>query len=262
MPTAIIAGLPPDSYRRVQAFLRQQEVFPETWRVIWIRSKGRVPGLAPSQLENVRQTAAAQSGGAQLLIFRGELDQELKAEILPYFRLRWLEHTMLKSIPHQMSDFFQAINAVLNEELRWIELVKPRDESCCLLLPECAFLAESNVRHVWEAATQPGIERINLAATASERFKTEHWLSDTRRKNSHRAWIDTRGRIFDHRGPRHGTAPFPRSWKFSYQVVQGFHYDVQSKDSRPFNVVAADGNRYAASGSGHINIDTHGYVRT
>jgi hypothetical protein len=273
MPTVIIAGLPADSDRRVQSALKQQAEFPNTWSVSWIRSKGRMPGLAPSQLEDVTQTAASYSGGAHLLVFGGQLKRDqatVNAELAPYFRLRWLDHAILKLIPHRMHDFFQIINTVLDEELKWIETVKPRDESSCLLLPECAFSAVSAVRHLWIAATQPGIERINLAAAACQRFKTMHWLPNTKRKNSPhtknknspRGWIDAEDRIFDHRGPRHRVAPFPRSWKFSYQVVQGFHYDVESRDSRAFNVTGADGNRHSASGSGHINIDPHGYVLT
>jgi hypothetical protein len=264
MPTAIIAGLPADVDRRVQSALKQQAEFPGTWQIIWKRSKGRMPGLAPSQLEDARQTAAAQPDGAHLLIFRSELkrDQEfVNAEVGPYFRLRWLDHTILKLIPHRMPEFFLVMNIVLDEELRWIETVKPSDESACLLLPEGSFSPEKAVKHLWEAATQPGIERIRLAADVSQRFKAMHWLPSTKGNNSQRAWIDAEGRIFDHRGQRHAAAPFPRSWKFSYQIMKGFHYDVTSRNSRPFHVYASDHKRHAALGHEHINIDPHGYVR-
>ncbi|MGB7585229.1 MAG: hypothetical protein WBM11_10315 [Terriglobales bacterium] len=159
-----------------------------------------------------------------------------------------------------MDEFFEAINTVLDEELKWVELVKPNHESACLLLPECGFSAEDAVKHLWEAATQPGIERIKLAAEACKRFRALHWLPNTRSNNGPRVWIDAEGRMFDHRGQRHGVAPFPRSWKFSYQVEKGFHYDVTSRDSRPFHVDASDSRRHSALGDGHVNIDPHGYV--
>jgi|SRR5271157_450754 len=260
MPTAIIAGLPLDSERRVQSALKQRNRSPGVWQVIWMRSNGRMPGLAPSQLAGARQTAS-NAGGAHLLVFRGRQKREedlVVAEVAPYFRVRWLEPTLLRSIPHSMNQFFETIDQFLNEELEWIETVKPRDESNCLLLPERAFSAGTDVRHLWTAASEAGIERIRLAALASERFAITHWLPD---KNGPRAWIDHDGRVFNHRGARHGEAPFPRRWKFSYQVVPGFHFDVTSRVSRPFYVQASNGGRHGASGLGHINIDPHGFVR-
>src|SRR6266850_8182472 len=225
-----------------------------------MRSKGRMPGLAPSQLEAARQTAS-DHGGAHLLIFRSREKREddlVLAEVAPYFRVRWIDQTLLKLIPHSMGRFFQAINGVLDEELEWIDTVKPRDESSCLLLPECAFSAATAVRHLWTAATEAGIERIRLAARASERFGDMHWLSD---QSGARSWIDIENRVFGHRGALHGVAPFPRSWKFSYRLLDGFHYDVTSRDSRAFHIKGPSGSRHTGSGHGHINIDPHGYVR-
>jgi len=259
MPTAIIAGLPPDTDRRVQAALKETSPFPGAWEVIWMRSNNRMPGLAPSQLDDARRTASA--NGAHLLILRGRGKHEenlVVTEMTPYFRMRWLEHTLLKLIPHSMDQFFEEISRFLSEELEWIDTVKPHDESCCLLLPECAFSAEADVRHLWNAATEAGVERIRLAARASERFRFKHWLPH---KNGSRGWIDRYDRVFDHRGARHGIAPFPRAWKFSYQVVPGFHFDVTSRISREFQVHASNGRRHDAPGLGHINIDPHGHVR-
>ncbi len=260
MPTAIIAGSPPDSDRRIQSALKQRDPFPGTWQVIWMRSKSQVPGLAPSQFEEARETASS-NGGAHLLIFRGRAKYEeglIIDEVVPHFRVRWIERTLLKLIPHSMDQFFEAINEFLGEELEWINTVKPHDESCCLLLPECAFSAAADVRHLWTHAAEAGIERIRLAARASKQFKLRHWSPH---KSGSRGWIDSENRVFDHRGARHGVAPFPRAWKLSYQVAPGFHFDVTSRVSRAFQVHASDGRRHAVSQSGHINIDPHGYVR-
>jgi hypothetical protein len=205
--------------------------------------------------------AASDTGGAHLFVFHGREKPEenrVIATFVPYFRLRWLPHTLLKLIPHQVNNFFGVINQFLSEELEWIETVKPRGESCSLLLPQCSFSAAAGVGHLWTAATEAGIERIRLAARVREQFESTHWSA---RRNGARAWTDVDGRVFDHRGPRHGVAPFPRGWKFSYEVVVGFHFDVTSRDSRAFHVVASDGHRHAAREDGHINIDPHGYVR-
>jgi hypothetical protein len=260
MPTAIIAGLPPDTDRRVQQFLKEHTPFPSLWRVTWFRSNGQIPGLAPSQLQEVAQQAAS-ACRAHLLVFRGRPKKEeerVLSKISLYFRMRWIEVALLKLIPHSMERFLDAINLLLNEELEWSETVKPKDDSCCLLLPECTFSAASEVRHIWTAASERGTERIKLAARACKRFQTVHWLTH---RNGSRAWIDSVDRVFDHRGARHGMAPFPRQWKFSYQATPGFHFDVTSRSSRDFIVHASDGDRYPRPGSGHVNIDPHGYVR-
>jgi hypothetical protein len=260
MPTAIIAGLPLESERRVRSELKKSDRFPDLWRVTWLRSNGRVPGLAASQLNTALQTASDLEG-AHFLIFHGRDKREediVVSKVSPYFRMRWIDQTLLRLIPHSLNEFFEIINRFLGEELEWAETVKPRDESYCLLLPQCAFSAEAKVAHLWTAATEAGIERVRLAARASKKFETTHWLP---RNSGPRAWIDTNGRVFDHRGARHGLAPFPRGWKFSYQVVPGFHFDVTSNFSRPFHVDAVDGRRHAAIVDAHINIDPHGYVR-
>lgn len=260
MPTAIISGLPVESDRRVQSALKQGIAFPDAWRVVWMRSKGRVPGLAPSQLDDAK-LIASDSGGAHLLIFRGREKREedlVIAEIRPYFRVRWLDGLLLKSIPHSMDTFFDEINRILDEESEWIATVKPSDESSCLLLPQCAFLANTAVRHIWGAADESGIVRIKMAAQACQRFNLMHWISG---KGGARNWIDGDGRIFDHRGARHGIAPFPRFWKYSYQIGTGFHYDVTSREARSFHIDDARNTRHSVSGIGHLNIDAHGYVR-
>jgi len=225
-----------------------------------MRSNTRSPGLAPSQVTKALDLAANE-GGAHLLVMRGREKQEealVSAGIAPYFRIRWVNGTLLKLIPHAMDRFFEGINQVLSEELEWTETVKPQDESCCLLLPECAFSAAADVRHVWSAALESGLERIRLAARASKQFEIRHWLSH---RNGPRAWIDDDDKVFDHRGARHGLAPFPRSWKLSYQLPLGFHFDITSKVVRAFRVQSFDGGRHDALGSGHVNIDPHGYVR-
>ena len=179
-------------------------------------------------------------------------------KIGPHFRVRWMDGTNLRLIPHAMPQFFDTISEVLTEELEWSNNVKPRDESCCLLLPECAFTACADVKHLWTAASLPGMERIRLAARAREQFRDRHWLP---RSGGARVWTDADDRAFDHRGARHAVAPFPRAWKFSYQVMPGFHFDVMSTASRPFSVQDHDARWHRARGHGHINIDPHGWIR-
>jgi hypothetical protein len=128
MPATIIAGLPLDIDRRVQSALGRTTGFAIGWELTWVRAKGRTPGIAPSQVEEMRQKATSHNHGAHLLIFRNESRegyQVIDSEIVPYFRVRWLSHAILRHIPHQMNDFLFALSSILDEELEWVDRVKP-----------------------------------------------------------------------------------------------------------------------------------------
>jgi hypothetical protein len=260
MPTAIIAGLPPDIERRIRPAADRRVPLSPGWSIKWFRSKSRVPGLAPSQLSGVNE-AASEEGDAHVLVFRGRDRSEealLTARVASYFRVRWIEPKLLGLIPHAVEKFLNDIAQVLAEELEWDSSVKPHDESCCLLLPECAFAADKHVRQIWAAAGQAGADRIRAAARVVENFRTAHWKVY---RNGVRKWIDREGRVFDHLGPRRGrVAPFPRSWKFSYPILPGFHFDVESRESRAFAIDDAAGRRHTVSAGEHLNMDPHGYV--
>ncbi len=73
--------------------------------------------------------------------------------------------------------------------------------------------------------------------------------------------MDQRGRIFDEDGERHGVAPFPRGWKYSYRIEAGFHFDITSSDGRRFVVSDAIGMRNRVGAGAHLNMDPHGHVR-
>jgi len=81
------------------------------------------------------------------------------------------------------------------------------------------------------------------------------------RKQAHYQWIDDRDLIFGRNGSRHADAPFPRGWKFSYRLPDGFHYDVVHLERRKFSLTDIGGALHITVANGHLNIDPHGYVR-
>jgi len=66
--------------------------------------------------------------------------------------------------------------------------------------------------------------------------------------------------IFGRDGPPHTGAPFPRGWKFSYRLPDGFHYDVKHLEQRRFFIIDAVGMRHPSGAKGYINVDPHGYI--
>lgn len=259
MPTVIIGGVPPDTEKRVRAAARKGAIITTDWTIGWVRSKGHNPGLAPSQLDDLMYKAS-ELGGAHILIFRSreiQIEALVATRVAPYFRVRWLDKRLLTLIPHSIDDFNIAIADILKEELEWNSAVKPQDESSCLLLPECAFAVSGRVKNLWGIASQSGSDRIRGAVKAVQKFRSTHWM----RNDVRRAWIDEGGRVFDHHGARHGVAPFPRSWKFSYHLPDGFHFDVTASESRGFTVMDWERKPHTVPSLSHVNIDPHGYIR-
>jgi hypothetical protein len=119
MPGAIIAGLPIDAQRRVRAALVAQFSLGDEWTTAWIHSKGRNPGIAPTQIPEVL-TKASELGGAHVLALRGHNthdDRVIIEGVQPYFRIRWVEKSILRFIPGEMSVFIAHVQRMLAEEL-------------------------------------------------------------------------------------------------------------------------------------------------
>src|SRR5207249_6144647 len=93
---------------------------------------------------------------------------------------------------------------------------------------------------------------------AVDDFRGRHWLPVPA---GGRRWVDSSNRIFDHTGARHGRPPFPRGWKYSYRIPDGFHFDVTVLDDRAFVLCDALGANHTADAGGYLNVDPHGYVR-
>jgi hypothetical protein len=145
----------------------------------------------------------------------------------------------------------------LAEEEQWAFRIKPTDMGSPLLLPECSFSVGGGHRNLWRHARGYGDQaNIEGAAKAVREFGRAYL-----RKQEHYQWIDDRDLIFGRNGPRHADAPFPRGWKFSYHLLDGFHYDIKHLEARKFSITDVAGTLHLSVPKGYINIDPHGYVR-
>lgn len=261
MHAAIVAGLPINYEKRVAAFVRRARPLPPSWKVDWVRARATQVGLSPAQLPAVRHLAMER--GAHILAFsmqKSEDQRRLKEYLAPFFRFRWMSGSLLRLVHGDLNSFFTELGQVLDEEETWARSIKPTQSSSPLLLPECSFKVERGFRSPWELGSDyGGIERIHSAFEGLLRFEIGHQLA---RPGHARCWVDRKRRIFDHSGPRHGIPDsLERQWRFSYQLEEGFHYDVTSQTEREFDLEDETGRLHHVPKGKHINQTPHGSVR-
>lgn len=261
MRTAIFVGLPRDSIRRIDNFLRtDSEKIVVPWAVKFIPAKRSTPEVHRSEVVRALDTAAASINPHIIAVSKQDkiLKQPVAKAIKPYFRFRWLDNSLLSFLTN-IAAFIERINAVLEEESDWDARVKPTDILSPLVLPQECFDANHHDAHMWTLAEQYGdASAIIGAQRAIDAFRERYWQSVGA---GGRRWTDSADRIFDHTGPRHGRAPFPRNWKLSLQLDMGFHYDVTTSHGRPFSLNDSNGVSHKIEQGRHINVDPHGFVR-
>ena len=136
-----------------------------------------------------------------------------------------------------------------------------------LVLPEPCFKCSSALDEMWQKAESYGaadsVPAAERAITAFEREYHQRIQFQTRGQalRQQTKWMDTRGLVFDENGARHGAPPVPRSWKLSYRLIDGFHYDISKLSGDRFEIVDQAGAIHRVVKDGYINIDAHGYVR-
>jgi hypothetical protein len=116
---------------------------------------------------------------------------------------------------------------------------------------------------MWRHIESYGPGNIDSARAAVLKFEHIHWRKVVPEAHipSKYLWVDSKDRCFDHSQARHGVAEFPRNWKYSFELTDGFHYDVRHLEGRAFQLYDADGSAHGAERNSYINIDPHGVVR-
>ncbi|MBO9739436.1 hypothetical protein J7432_10520 [Xanthomonas axonopodis pv. begoniae] len=220
---------------------------------------------------NILETAAQNSRTHILGVSQqdGLVRQRLAGQLKPYFRFRWLDGGALSEmLASNFSNVCEILIPILQEEERWEAEVKPKLASDALLLPKDIFRVEGGY-DIWgqsEAYNDP--HTVVNSARLIKRFSAKYFLTMPPAGHYARStnWVSGQDRVFDHRGARHGEPPFPRGWKYSLGLEEGFHYDVSSANGRAFTIDGFDGtsgqlaSRDVDSGK-HVNIDSHGFFR-
>ena len=193
---------------------------------------------------------------------------EVAAAIRPYFRFRWFDHLVLPVLDTPAPTRFIAILAsALGEEREWAEGVRPASDSDALLLPESSFVCSGAHSRMWAKAEAYGSpDSVSAAEKAITAFGQRYYRriqfqTYGQPLRSQYKWMDNRRIVFDENGARHGIAPAPRGWKYSYRVEEGFHYDVSKLDRTKFTIKDAEGKTHNIANNDYINLEVHGYPR-
>jgi hypothetical protein len=263
MGTALLVGIPSGYVGTVKTLIEKNRSAFDSWPVKYLptsRKEAEISGVMVRQALEL----AAKYDGTHVFGFSAQSHrQSIAKQINQYFRFRWFNHALLKSLGSpDPRPFMQELLSDLEQESVWAARVKPLNLGSPLLLPECSFQCGGKNLDLWRHASSYGDPGNILGAEkAIKAFKNAHSRKIENRNFATNKWVDQGDRIFDTSGERHGVAPFPRGWKYSYRIETGFHFDVRHINGRQFVLVDAMGMRNRVKTDGYLNIDPHGYVR-
>lgn len=263
MGTAILLGIPKGYVGTAKSTIADNALF-KNWSVKFVPSNEKNAGISQADVKRVQQLAS-QYEDVHILGFSTQQNrQDFAAQIRPYFRFRWFDHGTLRCLGSpDPAPFVLALASDLAQEYDWSMRIKPSNLSSPLLLPECSFGSGSKHRDLWRHASAYGDPNNVIGAEkAINSFRNAYHRKIKLKNFSKYGWIDEYDRIYDQDGPRHGVAPFPRGWKYSYKIEIGFHFDVTQVAGRKFVLSDADGKRHQVNVDDHLNVDPHGYVRS
>ena len=249
MPLLIIAGVPSSYLKRNRAYDPQFD----RWNVKFIGSKSqRSPDLR-SCWNAVISVAAEDKDGAHIFAYHNrESDYpSFNADMRDRFRLVWMRRETLNHFGS--AQYSENLQALVDFEVQWRKMLRPRSVSEPSLLPETAF-SPIRCKDMWERIRSINLKRDNLDRVVKliSHFRETHYRRGF--------WQDEKGLQFKRAPESHGPFPPYGRIKFSFKVPEGFHYNVQNaRHNRGFTVIDAEGqvqpfNKYT-------NIDCHGSIR-
>lgn len=257
---AVILGADPPSAARIKSALKNGPARSD-WELLVRQSSTKQVGVNLRDALGMLQQLPMLP--THLLAFRPRAGEQgrIVDELRPSFRFRWLDNLHLRTVWSDAVAFNSWLDGVLEEERQWSELLQPTAIQSGLLLPECSFTPRSRA-DVWSLAEEAAShDQIIGAHRVLEAFENAHWHATQDPRSS---WVDAVRLVFRPASPRefHGVAPFPRCWKYSFRLPDGFHYDITHVEDRSFQVRDRMATDHPASKGGHVNLDPHGVVRT
>ncbi len=140
----------------------------------------------------------------------------------------------------------------------WLQKVSPSDLRHPLLLPPTIFRTSRNTEKYWHRCDVYSVERIREAEDLLSVVEKEHRKPD---RTGGRSWLDGGKLRFKFDPSKHAISASNRrgtkEYRFCYEVVPGFHYDVRDDAGKAF-IIEIGGKRTAVH---HCNVTPWGHVR-
>ncbi len=249
MSLAILAGLPQGVITRHKRF----QVVAKGWPLIRCDSKRAKADLTTCWLDTIRAANSSGQHGAHILAFHHREDEHkrFEADIYSRHRLVWLDHGLLRQ--YGTNAFNDLIDVILDFESVWRTRIRPTIDSP-LMLPEKCFRATSGLRDIWIRAHRIGVEAddIDGVTLLLEQFRNRHFAKG--------CWTDDRSHVYTRAVAMHGLSHDPnRHHKFTFEIPNGFHFDVRESRGREFTI--RDHQGILCRFGQFTNIDPHGHVR-
>ena len=248
-PVALVAGIPLGVYRRAR-----EKPERSAWSVHVIPSHDQKKSNLDRIWKRVIDWADESDSDGIHLFLSHHRESEYPAfedKISQSYRIVWIPSEVSKIYGTDL--FAEWIYFELEFEERWRATIRPTVESP-LLLPETGFLARDSVRSMWcrVRGVRPHKDDLIAVHNVITRFRTQHRTSN--------GWLDGRRLVFS-RGPSHGGYHLPkwRRTKFTFNLPDGFHFDVRHNTGSTFRISNESGKFLTFDE--YTNIDAHGHVR-
>ena len=151
----------------------------------------------------------------------------------------------------------QLLCAIVGLDELWLTRIAPTDLRHPLLLPPTFFATDRETKEYWhkcDVYSENQLVGAEQLLTAVERC---HRRPDSQ---GGRSWLDSQGRRYRIDHSRHGRSETDRagikSYRFCFEIPQGFHFDVTDNSGRYFTV-NIDNNRQRLL---HCNVNPWGKV--
>lgn len=263
-PILLIAGVPQKIYQRTKHI--NFEVPSWSVRILASPNKDR-PEWSGGFADRVLTEVLAHPGGGHVLAFGEEGKKEPWSQRLRvHLRVRWLNNHNLYLLTSDPASFGLMLRAEAQFETEWRSRVRPVDDRSPLLLPGPDCFLPVAYSQLWDKAktvgpsSHPGgpLRELTQVAQQIDGFRqTHHYFDSARRKDG---WRDRRDLIFT-ADEWHAVPPEQWNWKFSFRVVDGFHYNVNHVKGRSFLLTCFDGTVHRQKSGQHVNVDCHGSCR-
>ena len=248
-PLALVAGIPLGLYRRA----RGKPSHP-AWSIEVIPGQDEKRadlGRIWKRVMNLADDSSADGIHFFLSHHRESEYPRFEREISRTYRVLWIPREVTNCFG--TSGFVDWMKSALEFEEKWRMSIRPTVDSP-LLLPETGFSAQGSVTDMWRRVHSVCQDRDTLDAVQKviARFRNRH------REGS--GWLDVRSLKFS-RGAAHGGYHLPkrRRRKFTFDLPEGFHFDVRHSDGFPFRIEDAVGT--SMEFKEYTNVDPHGHVR-